>query len=63
MEDIRIILRQDEGTIDLLYNGYNIIAETIYNEELTNKVLNLIEQELKNNGNEFESLEKFLTMK
>lgn len=63
MEDIRIILRQDEGAIDLLYNGYNIIAETIYNEGLTNKILNLIEQELKNNGNDFESLEKFLTMK
>ena len=63
MEDIRIILRQDEGAIDLLYNGYNIIAETIYNEELTNKILNLIEKELKYNGNDFDSLDKFLTMK
>lgn len=63
MEDIRIILRQDEGMIDLLYNGYNIIAETIYNEELTNKILQLIEQELKDNGNDFDSLDKFLTMK
>ena len=63
MEDIRIILRQDEGMIDVLQNGYNIIAETIYNEELTNKILELIENELKDNGNDFDSLDKFLTMK
>lgn len=64
MEDkIKIILNKNEKTIDLLFNGYNIIAHTICNEELTQKILTLIENELKNEICDFESLEKFLTLK
>jgi hypothetical protein len=53
--NISIILNKKEGRIELLYNGYNIIKETIYNEELTNKIISLIEKELC-----VENLEKFL---
>ena len=39
--DIRIILSEENGRIDLLYNGYNIIADSIYNEELTKKIVEM----------------------
>lgn len=61
MEDIKIILNK-EGTTELLYKGYNIIAKTFYNENLTNKILELITNELKNENN-FNTLDEFLTMK
>jgi DNA-binding MarR family transcriptional regulator len=31
--------------IDILKNGYNIIEQTIYNEQLAKKILELIESE------------------
>ena len=34
-KDINIVLNEKDGRIDLLYTGYNIIAKTIYNEDLT----------------------------
>jgi hypothetical protein len=43
---IEIILNKEEGTIELLYCGYNIIKETIYNEELTSHIIGLLEQEI-----------------
>lgn len=62
--DIKIILNKEDERIDLLYNGYNVIAHTIYNKELTDKILTLIESELKNDTyGEFENFEKFLTMR
>jgi hypothetical protein len=62
--DIRIILNKENESIDLLFNGYNIVAHTIYNKELTDKILELIESELKNDTyGEFENFEQFLTMK
>lgn len=53
---IEIILNKEEGTIELLYCGYNIIKETIYNEELTSHIMSLLEQELG-----IENLKEYLT--
>lgn len=61
--NIRIDLRKEDKAIDLLYDGYNIVAHTIYNEELTNKILTLIENELKNECWDFENFEQFLDWK
>lgn len=56
MQGIEIILNKEEGTIELLYCGYNIIKETIYNEELTGRIISLLEQELG-----VENLKEYLT--
>lgn len=61
--DIRIILSEENGRIDLLYNGYNIIADSIYNEELTKKIVEMITTELKNTSYDFTTLKEFLEMK
>lgn len=61
--DIRIILSEENGRIDLLYNGYNIIADSIYNEELTKKIVEMITTELKNTSYDFTTLKDFLEMK
>lgn len=61
--DINIILREEDGAIDILFNGYNIIATTIYNEELTKQIIKLIENGLKNTNYNFENFKQFLTMK
>lgn len=61
--NIQIILNKENGTIDILYNGYNIIKKTIYNDELTNKILELLENELKQDEFDFENFEQFLKMK
>lgn len=60
---IDLIINEEEKTIDLLFNGYNIIATTIYNEELTTKILKLIENELKQNNWDFKNFKQFLTIK
>ena len=60
---INLIIDEKEKTIDLLFNGYNIIATTIYNEELTIKILKLIENELKQNNWDFKNFKQFLIMK
>ena len=57
--DINIILNDKEGRIDLLYNGYNIIAETIYNKELTQKIADLLDTELRNNSINYNGLYKY----
>lgn len=63
MNNINIILDEESGRIDLLYNGYNIIAESIYNEELTKKIVELITNELKSdNYYEFTTLEDCLKL-
>lgn len=61
--NIQIILNKENGSIDILYNGYNIIKKTIYNDELTNKILELLENELKQDEFDFENFEQFLKMK
>ena len=63
MNNINIILNEEEGTTEVLYNSYNIIAETIYNEELTKKIIELITEELKQNNYNFTTLQEFLKMK
>ena len=60
---INIILNEEEKSLDILYNNYNIIAKTIYNEKLTKKIVELITEELKQNDFNFTTLEEFLTMK
>ena len=62
-KDINIILNEKDGRIDLLYTGYNIIAKTIYNEELTKKIVELITNELKSDDYyEFTTLEDCLKL-
>lgn len=63
MKNISIILNKEEGTTEVLYNGYNIIAETIHNEELTKKIIGLITEELKQSNYNFTTLEEFLKIK
>ena len=54
MENITIQINEKNGCIDILYNGYNIIKETIYNEELTQTIIDLIKNELSINDSLFE---------
>ena len=42
---LEIIIDTENGTINLLKQGYNIIAETIYNEELTKNIVELLQHE------------------
>ena len=63
MDNINIILNEEEGTTAILYNGYNIIADTIYNKALTKKLIKLITEELKQNNYDFTTLENFLKLK
>lgn len=63
MRDIHITINEKDGSINLLFDGYNIIAKTIYSETLTNKILQLIQDELKNDDPDFENLQDYLTMK
>lgn len=41
---ISIIEIDGEKAIDILENGYNIIKESIYNDELAKKILNLLKE-------------------
>lgn len=56
---MEIILNKKYNSIDLLQTGYNFIKKSLYNEELLNKIIKLIEEELKNEGIN-ETLEEFL---
>ena len=40
------IVELDDGepAVDILYNGYNIIQETIYDSEIANKILELVRE-------------------
>lgn len=40
-----IIIDTDEKRIDILYSGYNIISETIYNDKMPEKIVKLLETE------------------
>lgn len=50
---INIIECEDgEKAIEVLYNGYNIIQETIYSDELAEQVLQLINQNRQTDPND-----------
>lgn len=52
---LNIQIRTDEDGekyIDILYNGYNIIQETIYDNELAGKILELVNENRQTNPNE-----------
>jgi hypothetical protein len=40
-----IIIDTGEKRIDILYAGYNIISETIYNDKIPEKIVKLLETE------------------
>lgn len=40
--NINIIINEDEKSFSILYNGYNIIKNTFYDEEKTTKILNIL---------------------
>jgi hypothetical protein len=63
MNNINIILNEEEGTTSILYNGYNIIADTIYNKALTKRLVKLITEELKQNNYDFTTLAEYLKLK
>lgn len=63
MNNINIILNEEEGTAEILYTDYNIIAETIYNKDLVKKVIRLMSEEIKQNNYNFTTLENFLKLK
>ena len=63
MNNLNIILNEEEGTAEILYTGYNIIAETIYNKNLVKKVVRLISEEIKQTNYNFTTLENFLKLK
>lgn len=49
---LNIQIRTDENSekyIDILYNGYNIIQETIYDNELAYKILELVNKNRQTN--------------
>lgn len=60
---IELIIDEEEKSINVLYSGYNIIKTTLYDEELTNKILKLIIEELEQSETTFTNLKDFLTLK
>lgn len=55
--ELEIIINTEEKRVDVLYQGYNIIAESIYNEELPQKIIELLQNEL------YENLEDITILK
>lgn len=55
--ELEIIINTEEKRVDILYQGYNIIAESIYNEELPQKIIELLQNEL------YENLEDITVLK
>ena len=56
--ELEIIINTEEKRIDILYQGYNIIAESIYNEKLPKKIIDLLQNELCENLEEITVLER-----
>jgi hypothetical protein len=54
---LQVIINTEEKRVDILYQGYNIIAESIYNEELPQKIVDLLQNEL------FENIEEITVLK
>lgn len=55
---LEVIINTEEKRIDILYQGYNIIAESIYNEELPQKIIELLQNELYENIKEITVLKR-----
>ena len=48
---INIVEFDGENAIEILYNGYNIVQETIYDNELATEILTLIRETRQTYGN------------
>lgn len=48
---INIVESDGENAIEILYNGYNIVQETIYDNELATEILTLIRETRQTDGN------------
>lgn len=48
---INIVEFDGENAIEILYNGYNIVQETIYDNELATEILTLIRETRQTDGN------------
>lgn len=55
--ELRVIINTEEKKVDILYRGYNIIAESIYDEKLPKKIIDLLQNEL------YENLEEITVLK
>lgn len=56
MKDFEIMISKQDGRIDILYSGYNIISETLYNERLVEKIIDLLQNELDLQGDNLEDI-------
>lgn len=56
--ELQVIINTEEKRVDILYQGYNIIAESIYNEELPKKIIKLLQNELYEKLEEITVLER-----
>lgn len=55
MELLTLIIEKNEDgekEIQILYNGYNIIQETLYNDELASKILQLVNENRQTDPND-----------
>lgn len=64
---INLIIDTENESISILHNGYNIIKTTLYNEETTQKIYEILKnainnEELENIETE-EDFEKYLELK
>ena len=48
---INIVEFDGENAIEIFYNGYNIVQETIYDNELATEILTLIRETRQTDGN------------
>lgn len=61
MKEISITINTEENYIDIHYEGYNIIAKTIYDERLVKKIVKLLEQKCQDEF--FDTLEYITKLK
>ena len=45
--EIKIIINDESNTIDILYDGYNIVSESIYSYTAVKKIIKILEDETK----------------
>lgn len=63
--NINIIINEDEKSFSILYDGYNIIKNTFYDEEKTTKILNILKDAINEEyyDVDFKDFKSFLTYK
>lgn len=61
MKEISITINTEENYIDIEYDGYNIIAKTIYDEQFAKKLVKLLEQKCQDEF--FDTLENITKLK